>query len=290
MKKEITKERISLIIIGLLLIAGLIFLIFFLVNKGNEDKYQESYNKIESSLKENLFYLTFGYDTDYTGIDKLFDKKKLNFKDLEDQNKVSYIVNILSKNEELENVSGEIYVALAEKLEQKNDYILITGETVKNKMKEYFNIDWKHKSIEAKDGFIYDIEYVEDNDVYIISTNDNYAKFSENLQSQKYSIDIYPVQSKSTSKGVKTTIAIAYIEYVPNDNGEVTIKYYRDKERQKLITEINTKDLYLVDENGELVENEATDVLKNDHEKFDQYIVTSLENDNKFSLESIVKK
>lgn len=285
-----TKERILLIIIGILLITALALLILFVINKGNDDKFKESYEKIETNLNENLIYLTSGYATDYAGSEKLFENKSTTIKKLPDENKLAYIVNILIKNEEIEDVDDSVYANLSEKLNGKDDYLLIKGETIKNKMNELLNIDWKHKSIESKDGFIYNFEYIESEDVYLITPSESFNEYEEKVSNSNKSIVTYALESRSTSKTVKTTIAVAYIEYVEEENGNTIIKYYSDAKQENLVFEVNSKDLYIINDNGETITNKDADSIKNHSDKFVKYVVTSVSNGDNFSIDNIKRK
>ena len=286
MKDKLNKKTI-LIIIGALLIILIAILLFVLF--GNKDKFKDHYEEVEKNITENLIYLKAGYITEYSGVELLFDEKNLDIKNLDDQSKFTYVFLNLLQNEEYDELSEETYDKIGSKLENIDEYLLISGETIKSKMKELLNIEWSHKSLTNIDNFIYNIEYLSNADVYLITPSSNYEKYEETLENNNKACVVHAIESKSTSKEIKTTIAVAYVLY-PEGGDDNKIKYYSDKEQKNLVFEISTDDLYILDENEELVENPDVDSIKNHIDKFTKYEVTSTKNGDKFSISNIKQK
>lgn len=274
-------KNIFLVGIGLLLVVAILFLISFVTNKGNEDKFKESYEEIETNLTNNFIYLSAGYTTEYGGIEKLFEKKETKIKDLEEQNKLTYVVMVLAKKESFEDVKEELNEKLASRIGNNEDYLLIRGETIKTSMKELLGIDWEHKSIPAKNDFAYNFEYIEEDDVYLITPNESYES------NDQKTIVLSAIESKSTAKTVKTTVAIAYIEYTQNEKGNEIIRFYSDQARDNLVFEVNV-DALLSDKEKEFV-NE-TELMQEHIDDFNKYEITSREEDENFIPESIKRK
>lgn len=275
----------SVILIGGVIVILLVFLGNILINNKYKDNFKDDYEEVEKNIVDNLLYLTSGYNTDYFGTEKLFEKS-LNFKNLKDENLLATAINIYNmEKEENEEINID-----SEKLSNYETYILVKGSVIKDYIKKIFNIDWKHKSVESKDGFIYNFEYDSNSDAYIVYPSDAYKDYQEKLENINSSIVIEPISSTSTKKTVKTTIAIAYSTYTDNEDESVTIKYYKDKEQKDLVFEVNSKDLYKTDENNNIVENEDADTIKKHQDDFKKYVVTSTKTDDGFALSSIKKK
>lgn len=281
------KKR-SFLLIGGVVVLLLIFLAYMLINNKYKDNFKDDYEDIEQNIVSNLLYLTSGYNTDYFGTEKLFDSSSLKFKNLKDENLLATAVSIY--NMESENESEEDLNIDSEKLANYDTYILVKGSVIKDYIKKIFNIDWNHRSVESKDGFIYNFEYDSDSDIYIIYPSDAYKEYEEKLENFNSSIVIEPISSTSTKKTVKTTILVAYSTYTENEDNTINIKYYKDKEQKNLVFEINSNDLYTVDENNNIIENENADTIKKHRDDFKKYVVTSTKTDNGFSLTSIKKK
>ena len=264
-----------------------LFLAIILFNNSNKDKFQDNYEEIENNIVNNLLYLSSGYNTDYFGTEKLFETSKLKFKDLKDENLLATAISIY--NMETEEINEEINID-SEKLANYETYILVKGTIIKDYIKRIFNIDWEHKSVEATEDFIYNFEYDSNSDAYIVYPADAYKDYNDKLDEFNSSIIVEPISSTSTNNTVKTTIAIAYSTYTENEDKTVNIKYYKDKEQKDLVFEINSNDLYTVDENDNIVENENADTIKKHSDDLKKYIVTSTKTDDGFALSSIKRK
>lgn len=282
------KNKISSLIIGGVIVLLLIFLVFMLINNGNKDNFKEDYEDIEQNIVDNLLYLTSGYNTDYFGTEKLFEVSSLKFKNLKDENLLATAISVY--NMETENIVDDELIVDSEKLANYETYILIRGSVIKDYIKKLFNIDWTHKSVEASDGFIYNYEYDSDSDAYIVYPSESYKDYEDKLDNFNSSVIVEPISSTSTSKTVKTTIVVAYSTYTENEDGTMTIKYYKDKEQKELVFEINSNDIYTVDENDNIIENEDADSIKKHTDEFQKYVITSTKTDDSFALTSIKKK
>ncbi len=277
----------SFLLIGGVVVLLLVFLGIMLINNGNKDKFKDDYEEIEKNIVDNLLYLSSGYNTDYFGTEKLFESSNLKFKNLKDENLLATAISIY--NMETEDENEEINID-SEKLANYETYILVKGSVIKDYIKKYFNIDWEHKSVKASADFIYNFDYDKDSDAYIIYPSESYKDYEETLSDFNSSIVIEPITSVSTKNTVKTTIVVAYSTYTENDDKTVNIKYYKDKDQKDLVFEINSNDLYTVDENNNIIENENVDTLKKHSDDFKKYIVTSTKTDNGFAFTSIKKK
>lgn len=277
----------NFVLIGGVVFLLLVFLAIILFNNSNKDKFKDNYEEIENNIVNNLLYLSSGYNTDYFGTEKLFETSKLKFKDLKDENLLATAISIY--NMETEEINEEINID-SEKLANYETYILVKGTIIKDYIKRIFNIDWEHKSVEATEDFIYNFEYDSDSDAYIVYPANAYKDYNDKLDEFNSSIIVEPISSTSTNNTVKTTIAIAYSTYTENEDKTVNIKYYKDKEQKDLVFEINSNDLYTVDENDNIVENENADTIKKHSDDFKKYIVTSTKTDDGFALSSIKRK
>lgn len=277
----------SFLLIGGVVVLLVIFLGIMLITNENKDKFKDDYEEIEKNIVDNLLYLSSGYNTDYFGTEKLFESSNLKFKNLKDENLLATAVNIY--NMEIEDVNEEINVD-SEKLSNYETYILVKGSIIKDYIKKIFNIDWEHKSVKSSVDFIYNFDYDKDSDAYIIYPSEAYKDYEDKLDDFKSSIVIEPISSTSTKNTVKTTIIVAYSTYTENDDKTVNIKYYKDKEQKNFVFEINSNDLYTVDENNNIVKNENVDTLKKHSDDFKKYVVTSTKNDDGFALSKIKKK
>lgn len=277
----------NFVLIGGVVLLLLVFLAIILFNNSNKDKFKDDYEEIENNIVNNLLYLSSGYNTDYFGTEKLFETSKLKFKDLKDENLLATAISIY--NMETEEINEEINID-SEKLANYETYILVKGTIIKDYIKRIFNIDWEHKSVEATEDFIYNFEYDSNSDAYIVYPADAYKDYNDKLDEFNSSIIVEPISSTSTNNTVKTTIAIAYSTYTENEDKTVNIKYYKDKEQKDLVFEINSNDLYTVDENDNIVENENADTIKKHSDDFKKYIVTSTKTDDGFALSSIKRK
>lgn len=274
-------KNIFLVGIGLLLVVAVLFLIMFFVNKGNEDKFKDSYKTIETNLENNLIYLTAGYITEYDGTEKLFERKETKIKNLEEQNQLTYVIMVASQTEYFDEKSEELSETLVNRISKEEEYLLIKSETVKNSMKTLLGIDWKHKSVMGTDDFMYNFEYMEEDGVYLVTPTDNYESIREKT------VIVSAIESTSTAKTVKTTVAVAYVEYSQNSEGNNMIRFYSDQMNDNLVFEVNVD--ALINESEDIFYSE-TDLMKDYIDEFNKYEITSREEDGNFILESIQRK
>lgn len=288
MNKMGRKNKGSTLIIGGIILVLLVFLVVILIKNGNKDNFKEDYEDVEQNIVDKLLYLTSGYNTDYFGTEKLFEKSSLKFKNLNDENILATAISVY--NMEKDEESEEEATIDSEKLANYDTYILVKGSVIQDYIKKVFNIDWTHKSVKGTDGFIYNFDYDDDSDTYIVYPSDTYKEYEEKLDSFNSSIVVEPISSVSTSKAVKTTIAIAYSNYTDNEDGTMNIKYYKDKDQKDLVFEVNSNDLYKADENNNIIENPDVDSVKKHSKEFQKYVVTSTKTDDGFALTSMRKK
>ncbi|MGM9834664.1 MAG: hypothetical protein ACI31M_02645 [Bacilli bacterium] len=283
------EKKKTIIIIGALLLITIIILISFLITNSNKNKYESYYDSVEKDVVENVKYLKAQYINDYLGTDLVFKEKKFETKKMSDYEVLSYVINYFYLNNITDEIDDETITSLESDLKDNEAYILYKGQTIRDYAKKLLNINFKNASTEASENEIYNFKYISDKDIYIITPSNNYEKYSEIIESTDKTVNVIAIDSVSTSKTIKTTIAVAYTMFVKEDNN-IVIKYYKDSDLKELVFEINAADLYILNENNELVDNPDVDKIENHEKDFNKYIVTSTKNGEDFAITSIQKK
>lgn len=279
---KLNKEKILLLIIAVLLIIAIVFAIMFSINKKNENKYEDDYEQVSEIITNNIYFYTLGYNTNYLGQEKIFEKKKFTVDDLKEVNILTSISQYLVSNEI--EYDFEIDTDFAEKydLSDTTEFYIMSKEQVDEYAKKLFNItDFDYKDY-SEDDFIYEYRYDSDKEVYILTPSDSY-----DADSMTDINHIYPsvISSKSTSNSVITTIVVAYTK---NDDEKIT--YYKDADMTKEVFSINTSDLTKTNDDGTLELNDDIDKLENHTDEFTKYEITYKNNDGNYTFSKIVKK
>lgn len=286
----LSKEKKSLLImIGSLLLIAIIVLIIFLITNANKDKYSSYYETVEADIVENVKYLKAQYNNDYLGTDLVFAEKKFVTKKMSNYEILSYVTNYFFNNNITDEIDEEKINNLESELKDSEAYMLYTGDTFRNYAKKLLNVNLKDASVEAGENQIYNFKYVSSEDIYIITPTSAYEEYQNTTETTNKSVNVSVINSVSTSKTIKTTIIVAYTEYV-QENNNVVIKYYKDSELKNLIFEVNAADLYILNENNELVDNPDVDTIDKHQKDFTKYVVTSTKNGDDFAITSIQKK
>lgn len=286
---DLIKEKKSLVVIGALLVIAIIILIIFLIANANKDKYSKYYDTVEADIVKNVKYLKAQYNNDYLGTDLIFAEKKFETKKMSNYEVLSFVTNYFYNNNIADEIDEKTLANIENELKDTEAYMVYSGKTIRDYAKKLLNVNFKNASVEASNNQIYNFKYISDEDVYIITPSEDYEKYENTTENTDKSVDISVIESVSTSKTIKTTIAVAYTIFTQEDNN-VMIKYYKDPTLKELVFEINAADLYTLNENNELVDNPDVDSIDNHQKEFTQYIVTSTKNGNDFSITSIQKK
>lgn len=286
---DLIKEKKSLVVIGALLVIAIIILIIFLIANANKDKYSKYYDIVEADIVKNVKYLKAQYNNDYLGTDLIFAEKKFETKKMSNYEVLSFVTNYFYNNNIADEIDEKTLANIENELKDTEAYMVYSGKTIRDYAKKLLNVNFKNASVEASNNQIYNFKYISDEDVYIITPSEDYEKYENTTENTDKSVDISVIESVSTSKTIKTTIAVAYTIFTQEDNN-VMIKYYKDPALKELVFEINAADLYTLNENNELVDNPDVDSIDKHQKEFTQYIVTSTKNGNDFSITSIQKK
>lgn len=286
---DLIKEKKSLVVIGALLVIAIIILIIFLIANANKDKYSKYYDTVEADIVKNVKYLKAQYNNDYLGTDLIFAEKKFETKKMSNYEVLSFVTNYFYNNNIADEIDEKTLANIENELKDTEGYMVYSGKTIRDYAKKLLNVNFKNASVEASNNQIYNFKYISDEDVYIITPSEDYEKYENTTENTDKSVDISVIESVSTSKTIKTTIAVAYTIFTQEDNN-VMIKYYKDPTLKELVFEINAADLYTLNENNELVDNPDVDSIDNHQKEFTQYIVTSTKNGDDFSMTSIQKK
>lgn len=281
--RDIRKRRLALICIVLVIILAIILLVSFISTKANKNKFESEYKTIESNTDNYLSFLTFGYITDYIGSEKLFENNKFTVKDLKDEN--IFIYAVMSQKENDSEIDQELYKKCADYVDDEN-YQIVKEDYIKKAVKDKFDLDWNEKEIDTSSDMLYNIKYIKDLKVYILTSKNN-DKLEE-VASKNKQISITSVDSVSTNKDVKTTVIVSYKKYVV-DNENTYIEYYKDKEQSNLVYKININDIDISNEDDNFNSYEKEEILKH-KDDFTKYIVTYTNKDDNFIFKSIQKK
>lgn len=260
MKNLDVKKLVILIIIVAIVIGALILI----VNKTTNNEKKANKEETEVANEISLDYitrLTLGTGSSYNGIDLLFQKDKVTYDDLNTGNILTVAYEYATNNLETGIPSLTIQQLQNENI-NIDEYTILTGDVVKQAIKEVFGVDFEHKSYNMNINYSYTYMYLPEYNVYLRK----YTKL--NYDTGNYHIDYKTVNTTKKGNKILNEIAVAYI-YQNNS----TYYYTKDSANNEVIYESDKQEL-------------KEDQLK----KFEHYIITLKNVDNKYVFESIEKK
>lgn len=252
----------------LILIIALIGIIIFFVIKGlNKEKITEEEKELaETRIAEYYTSLTYGFNTQYSGIDVLYNADSIVFDDLSRASVLNIAATYASSTEYNNNISQNI----VEKLKAKGTYgnideaSLYLGSSIRKAIKDLFDVNIEDTSAADNYDYIYDYYYDKEYDIYISVRND-VTDYSTPNEYVDYSI----IETVKEKDKIKSTVAIAYAY-----NDGTNTNYYKDRNGEKVVAE------------------NVTEFPKDKIDEFDKYVFTlkkAQDNDKNYVFESIEK-
>lgn len=217
--KNLDSKKIALLVIIILAIA---LVVFFVITKGSKKNKENEASKEETTIAENatkyFTKLTYGHGTAYKGLDIIFNKDSVTYKDLSVGNilTVAYDYAIDNYNS---SVSNLLVKDLKANGYDTDNMEIISGENIRNAIKKLFGVDFTDQDFNAEVNYKYKYYYNSEHDVYLRSTQDTIINSDDSMLTYKI--------IKTTSKNDKLFTEIAVI-YIYKYNG----KYYYTKDAQ----------------------------------------------------------
>lgn len=252
-----------LVLILIIAIVGLI--IFFVVRTFTKEKITDDEKEMaESKIVDYYAAMTYGFNTQYGGIDILYNSDSIVYDDLNPASVLTIATKYLSKTQTNENVSNNVIDILNQSGTYGNldDASFYTGASIREAIKYLFGIDFENISADENYDFIYDFYYDKEYDTYIMKRN-NVTDYSTANEYIDYSI----IETTKEKDKIKTNLAIAYVF-----NDGTNTNYYQDRNGEKIIAE------------------NVTEFPKDKINDFDKYTFTLKKADNNnYVFESIEK-
>lgn len=167
----------------------------------------EETEKVEKLVTTYLGSLTYGADTNYMGLDRLYSKDKTEVSDLN----INSILNVSVKYATTNNLNTTVSTGVLNELNRSgkygniNEYSIYNAEGVRDAAKELFGIELNEESSINDMEYLYDFIYVFEYDVYLVKRNNVTA-----TTSMEYGIDYKIVKTAKKGNDIMTTLAIAY--------------------------------------------------------------------------------
>lgn len=221
---------IKKLIVLVLIIAIIGLIVFFIVRGLSEDKIPDEDKKIiETKIDKYYSTITYGFNTQYSGIDILYNSDKIVYDDLTRANVLYIATKYVSNN----NIENNITNTVIENIQKKTSYgdlsnaTYYTGESIRKAIKELFGVNILDSAAKDNFDYIYDFQYDQEYDIYIMQRN----KVQEYSTPNEY-MDYSLISMKKDKDKVKVTIAIAYVY----DDG-TNINYYKDRNGENVVAE-----------------------------------------------------
>lgn len=256
---------IKKLLVFIVIIVAIACLVFFIVKKVNDSKPTEEETKIAEELIANYYStMTAGFNTQYGGIDVLYNTDKITYEDLS----FASVLTVATKYAMDKGYNTGITNSVTEKLKALGTYgnlenaAVFSGSDIRKAIKELFGQDIEDTSAANNYDFRYDFYYNAEYDVYIMKENDikDYTTPNEYM-------DYTVIETKKDNDKLITTIAIAYVY-----NDGTNTNYYKDRSGENVVAE------------------NVTEFPKDKTNEFDKYTFTlSKTEDNNYRFESIEK-
>lgn len=215
------------ILIGIIAIIAVA--VFLIIKLGNKNKLTEEEEKAVINVSTEYYAnLTRGYATPYGGLDVLYQRDSVTFKDLELEEIINTSIKYAEENSIDTTVSASQIKALtaSKKYEDLSKYSLYSGTGVRAAIKALFGVEeYSDTSATNNYNYIYDYIYDSTNDVYLVQRNKVRDQINE-----AQSIDYKIVSTIAKDDKVTITMAIAYVYNDGTNN-----MYAKDPDGEKVI-------------------------------------------------------
>ncbi|MBQ8659463.1 MAG: hypothetical protein IJ475_01305 [Bacilli bacterium] len=250
------------ILIGIIIAVIAVIVLIIKGVTGETKATKEEATAAETIAINNIFNLTLGYETKYSGIDILFSKDKLTIEDITPSLLITSAIRYAVTNDweiTLDTYKLEQAKQLGYSLESYSPY---DGETIRKAIKELYNIDFTNQSATDELNFRYNYYYIPTLDLYMKQTKSFYNS------EQGFYVDYKIIETTKKGDKIMTKIAIAYVY---SDGSKLT--YTNDSNNNSIIFETE----------------EETGIPDDKLESFDQFTITLKNVDGNYYFESIEK-
>lgn len=235
-----------------------------LVGKGSTPS--EEVRKEVENLTTNYFTtMTYGYMTEFDGVDVLYREDKTTYKDLNAAAVVNLAIQYAQDNKIDLSVNEFELKKIESTYKEKAPAYRATG--VKQAVKELFGEDLEYINAEGFLEYKYNFIYDPDTDTFVQFENSYYDK---NIRDESINVKTKIVETTKKGDKILVTLIVAYV-LTSEDN---TYYYY---------SEASGSDASLVGDTT------SKDFLKDKDDEFTHYTMTLKKNSNGYQFESIEK-
>ncbi len=255
----------------LLVFIAIIAVVALIVIFGSKELFGEKKASAEESEKAEKLVttyfgnLSYGYATNYRGLDVLYQSDKTTLEDLELKQIINSSIIFSTNNNINTNVPYSTLnnISKIEGFSNIDEYSAYSGEGLRESAKSLFGIDLSKESDNSDYGYLYDFIYVKEYDTYLMKRNK-----VEDIRNNKQGIDYTIVKTTKKDKDIMTTLAIAYT-YEIDEN---TRSFAKDKQGENII------------------EESSKEFPKDKVDEFEKYTFTMTENeDGNYIFKSVEK-
>ena len=260
------------IFLGIVLVIGLV--IFLITKIGNkEKKATEEEIKIAEDIGLNyIAKLTQGYVSDYNGIDILYEKDSVEYKDLSTASILNIAMNYVVTKDLDNSVSTSVINIIQDDYEGDiNEYAIYKGSSVRQAIKELFGVDFENNEAIGVTGFGYNIFYDSDYDLYLKNTSDQFKGFSTDTF-MRFNVTKTYKEIKKKEERLKMEYVVSYVKKSDTDK----LDFAKDKNGETIVASLTDKDYFPKDKSNEFVKYCITFKKVND-----KYVFESLKKESK---------
>ena len=220
---DFKKLLVLIVIIAVAILAILGAAKLFKNMGGPSKKVQE---KIETRITEYYAKATIGHSTIFSGVDLLYDKDKVEVKDIKYGSMVELAIKYAEDNKIDLSVDNDDAAQLKDLI--KVESVGYDAKKIREIVKDLFDVELPKESFMATVDYVYNYYYIEKDDTLLKADSGVH-----NLATKESSLDFYPV---STKKGKEkdtyvTTVAVAYVydsgygvSYAKDKNGTTVVE------------------------------------------------------------------
>lgn len=260
--KKFDIKKIGIVLAAVVVVVLAIFLIGKLIN-GTVDK--ESIEKYEKNTIEYYLNLSAGLNTQYDGIEALYQTDETKLENLSDRQLLRTAIDYITKEGKSKGVDqGTLSMLYKDKYPDIEKSGLYNAKELRDAIKILFGIEnFANPTIEADATYLTNFVYLAEEDVYLVYGDQTNSIVDPNLK-----LDYSIVSTKAKKDKIITTVAIAYAQ----KNGE-TYTYASDMFGDNVI--------------AEKISEFPTDKIK----EFDKYefTLTKSKDDKNYIFESVKK-
>jgi len=272
--KVFDNRKLCLIAFICIIIAIIAFFVIKGMSKTNEEEKVLSESDSTAAINYVNNYvteLTEGYTSDFSGQDYIFGEDKYSYSDLTTASILNTAIKYIDQSTSLNNGVSTYALETLNSSEAYGNiyqYAAYNGTSVRQAIKELFNVDFVDTEVVDEPGFAYNIYYNSTYDIYLYGQSTYYTKSDSNYKIETSTIKTTKVDDTT----IKVYIAVAYIYKDSTNNKKL---YYKDSVFSEKITETDL---------------DSTEFPTSSIDSFQQYAVTlKITGDSTYAFDNIEK-